>query len=622
MKWLKNRFVVVSFLALIVFLGLAGIRFSGGLQMMELSVDDRLLALKADSKVASPIVIIKETEADLKRFGFPVSDGYYAEALEKLLAAGVSVAGVDKYRDQPVAPGSKHLERVLTEHDTIFWIFFIGTPEQGSIAAPQFLLNGSQIGFNNTLPDTDGVFRRGLLFMDDKEVTYSSFPLLIAQKYLSAKNINPEGTEQGFLRLGQAVFSPLPDHFGPYIHEDMGGYQVFLNYPSLHRSFPGFTLSQLVDGEIPAASLKDKIVLLGSTAPSLNDYKLLPGFKEPRFGVELHAHLIDQILQAASGTYPLQSDWPESYEYGWLFLWCFLGGLASLKRGGLTHMTGILLTGLTILFVIAVLFQALWIPLLPPALGWMLTLVACVVWFSNQERNERQQLLKIFEQHVSPQVAADLWENRDKYFDAGGVLPCQITATVLFSDLAGFTPISETMTPVALMSWLNAYMEEMSNIIMDENGMIKGYMGDGIMAVFGAPAFKDDAEGIKADALSAVASGLRMNRRLKELNLVWRQQGLPPAYMRIGIHTGLAVAGTLGCKQRMEYAVTGETTITASRLESFDKTIAAPTQELPCRILIGEPTWELVRDHYRTEKVGEFQLKGKAKMLNIYQVTS
>jgi len=157
---------------------------------------------------------------------------------------------------------------------------------------------------------------------------------------------------------------------------------------------------------------------------------------------------------------------------------------------------------------------------------------------------------------------------------------------------------------------------------MDENGMIKGYMGDGIMAVFGAPAFKDDADGIKADALSAVASGLRMNRRLKELNLVWRQQGLPPAYMRIGIHTGLAVAGTLGCKQRMEYAVTGETTITASRLESFDKAIAAPTQELPCRILIGEPTWELVRDRYRTEKVGEFQLKGKVKMLNIYQVIS
>jgi len=165
-------------------------------------------------------------------------------------------------------------------------------------------------------------------------------------------------------------------------------------------------------------------------------------------------------------------------------------------------------------------------------------------------------------------------------------------------------------------------MEEMSNIIMDENGMIKGYMGDGIMAVFGAPAFKDDVDGIKADALSAVASGLGMNQRLKELNLVWQQQGLPPAYMRIGIHTGLGVAGTLGCKQRMEYTITGETTITASRLESFDKTISAPTPDLPCRILIGESTWELVRDRYQTVKVGEFQLKGKVNMFNIYQVIS
>jgi adenylate cyclase len=458
--------------------------------------------------------------------------------------------------------------------------------------------------------------------MDDKSGSYTAFPLLMAQKYLNTKNINAEGSDQGFLRLGQAVFSPLPDHYGPYIHEDMGGYQLFLNYPSLHRTFPDFTLSQLIDGKIPDASLKDKIVLLGSSAPSLNDYKLLPGFKEPHFGVELHAHLVDQILQAALGTYPLQSDWPETYEYCWLFLWCFLGGLASLNHGGLIQMTAITLAGLAILLAVAAFFRTALIPLLPPALGWMLTLVASVVWSSNQERNERQQLLKIFEQHVSPQVATDLWENRDKYFDAGGVLPCQITATVFFSDLAGFTPISETMTPVALMSWLNAYMEEMSNIIMDENGMIKGYMGDGIMAVYGAPAFKHDAEGIKADALSAVASGLRINQRLKELNVIWQKQGLPPAYMRIGIHTGLAVAGTLGCKQRMEYAVTGETTITASRLESFDKTIAAPTHQLPCRILIGEPTWELVRDHYHAEKVGEFQLKGKSTMVNIYQVIS
>ncbi|MCX7068853.1 MAG: adenylate/guanylate cyclase domain-containing protein [Methylococcales bacterium] len=120
--------------------------------------------------------------------------------------------------------------------------------------------------------------------------------------------------------------------------------------------------------------------------------------------------------------------------------------------------------------------------------------------------------------------------------------------------------------------------------------------------------------------MNAVESAVRMGERLHELNVRWQQQGLPMIGMRVGIYTGSLVAGTLGGQQRMEYTVIGDTVNTASRLESFDKTVATPNAQQPCRILVGESTWQLIRTHYSTERIGECQLKGKHNMLNIYRV--
>jgi adenylate cyclase len=253
-------------------------------------------------------------------------------------------------------------------------------------------------------------------------------------------------------------------------------------------------------------------------------------------------------------------------------------------------------------------------------LAWLLTLIFGIFWFSNLERNERKQLLRLFEQHVSPQVAAALWEKRDEFFIRGGVKPDQLTATVLFTDLVNFTTLAEGMNPLNLMNWLNEYMDEMSNIIIEQDGMINKYIGDAIMALFGVPVKKTDSEGITADAIKAVESAVRMGEKLQELNVLWQQQGIPMIGMRVGIYTGPLVAGTLGGQKRMEYTVIGDTVNTASRLESFDKNIATPDAQQPCRILVGESTWELIRNHYVTEQIAECQLKGKHNMLNIYRV--
>jgi adenylate cyclase len=124
--------------------------------------------------------------------------------------------------------------------------------------------------------------------------------------------------------------------------------------------------------------------------------------------------------------------------------------------------------------------------------------------------------------------------------------------TVLFSDIEGFTSISEHMSPVVLVSWLNDYLTEMSDVIMAETGMIDKYIGDGIMAVFGAPLPSPD------HADRAVRAGLRMQRRLLELNTKWQEQGLPQVRCRVGINTGAMLVGNLGSRQKFNYTVTGD----------------------------------------------------------------
>lgn len=621
MKWLRQPVVAALLLAVAVGGVLTPVRLLGGLQALEMRAYDVLLSWRTGEAAEAPVVLIGETEPDVRRYGHPLSDAVLAEALEKLLALGARVVGVDKYRDVPVAPGTERLAEVLRANPAIIWIFFVGNAAHERIPAPTGLEDSGQAGFNDMVDDPDGVSRRGLLFLEENGVSHFSFPLLLALHYLAGEGIQPQGDENGFLTLGGTVFRPLRPDSGGYAAIDAGGYQYMLDYPHLGHAFPTFSLSELLDGRVDAGAVKDRVVLLGAMAPSLGDYRLLPGGVRT-YGVEQHGQVVAQILDVALHGRPVMQDWPESAEYAWLFLWCLAGGLASLGRGSVVRLGLLALSGPTLLTGVAGLLFRLgwWIPLVPPLLGWLAALAAGVVWFSSQERVERRQLLSLFERHVSPQVVSALWETRDEFFTRGGVRPVQLTATVLFTDLAGFTSVAETMEPLTLTRWLNHYMDEMSNIVIAEGGMINKYIGDAIMAVFGAPVKRHDEAGIAGDAARAVESALRMGEKLKEMNRQWQEEGLPVIGMRVGIHTGPLVAGTFGGRQRMEYTVIGDTVNIASRLESFDKSVASPDEAHPCRILVGETTWRYVYEGYITEEVGSCQLKGRQNALKIYRV--
>jgi adenylate cyclase len=218
-------------------------------------------------------------------------------------------------------------------------------------------------------------------------------------------------------------------------------------------------------------------------------------------------------------------------------------------------------------------------------------------------------------------VAEIIWQQRAQLLDGGRLRSENLTATVLFTDLMGFTTVAETRDPQAVMDWLNAYMEAMAQQVIDHGGVIDKYIGDSIMALFGVPlARKTEAE-ISQDAVNAVNCALAMERTLKQLNSRWREQQLPTIGMRIGIFTGPLVAGSLGSVHRLEYTVIGDTVNIASRLEGFDKDLFAPdgTGSL-CRIIIGEATLHRLGHQFETQRIGEASLKGKNQKITVYSV--
>jgi adenylate cyclase len=229
--------------------------------------------------------------------------------------------------------------------------------------------------------------------------------------------------------------------------------------------------------------------------------------------------------------------------------------------------------------------------------------------------------MQLFSKQVSPDIAEAIWEQREELLAGQRPRSQKLIATVLFTDLEGFSTTSEKMEPALLMDWLNEYMEGMATAVMAHQGVIEKYIGDSIMAVFGVPLARATQDEIRIDARNAVCCALAMGRKLIELNAHWRERGLPTCGMRIGIHTGALVAGSLGSVDRQEYTVIGDSVNTASRLESFDKQWVDPEMPgNPCRVLISDATHRLLGSEFQTLRVGTMTLKNKKEPVTIHRV--
>jgi class 3 adenylate cyclase len=396
-----------------------------------------------------------------------------------------------------------------------------------------------------------------------------------------------------------------------------------LNYRTAKNPAEEVTFTQVLQGEIQPQQVKDRIVLIGVTAPSLKDTFFTPyttvNSTTPKIsGVWIHAQMVSQILTAATNGRSLFWFWPERMEVAWIIAWAIIGGWIawSVSRPLLLLLTTSGLLGLLIGISYYAFLQQGWIPTAAPLLATLSMGGFTIAYQMYDARQQQQIVMKLLGQQTSPEIASALWSSRDRLLQSGILAGQNLIVTVLFIDIRSFSSISEQHPPERVMSWLNEYMGAMTQVVHLCHGIVNKFMGDGLMAVFGVPVPRSTPAEIAEDARQAVTCALLMGDRLQELNQDWQQRNLPVVQMRAGIFTGPVMAGSLGSKNRLEYAIIGDSVNIASRLEGCEK----ERQTTLCRILIARETLDFLPDQFVVESWGKLQLRGRQRPVEVYQV--
>jgi adenylate cyclase len=602
-----------------------GLRLAGSLERMELAAYDAGMRLRPERAPDPRLVFIDETEDDLQRFGHPLSDATLARAIERALALGVAVVGMDKFRDIPVPPGREALERVLAAHRSVYWGYQYGGSGVRRILPPRALAGTPRIGFVDVTVDSGGVARRGLLYLDEGGPAASSLALVVAAAWLAPRGIapQPDPANPSLLRFGQATIVPFEPWDGGYAGADAAGYQMLLDFSGAPGRIARVSLGELLDGNADPALLRGRIAIVGSSAHSLRDFFETPftaGSGAPLTGAELQAHHVSQLLRLALGESAPVRTLPKALEIAALALACLAGLLPWLASRAL-WLAACLVAGAGLLWAgwAAAAARDLWLPVAPLALGFLVTAGVSAGQRALREARERAELMAIFSRHVSAEVAQELWRRRSESGNGTWLRPRQLEITVLFADLHGYSPVAESHSPEATAAWLNEFIRPMAEIIMAHRGVIRQYAGDAGMAVFGAPIPSATPAERARDARATLDCAREMCRRHAELNRGWRERGQPTAGLRIGIHSGAVVGCVIGSRERLEYTVIGDAVNVAARLQSLE--LPEGDEHEAGRILLSTETRALLAADAPCQAIGAFPVKGRAAPVQVFRVS-
>ena len=616
-------------LGVIASLVIIGLRSAGLFQFVELATYDVYLRLKEQQSITEPrIVLVQAIEEDIQKLAeWPLSDSHMAEMLDKLLLHEPRAIGVDLYRDIPVAPGTDELNRLLTSDKRVFIIEKFGDDISKHVAGPAVLRGTEQIGFADITVDNDGVVRRGLLFLDDGKNVSVSLALRLAMAYLAEEGISPQqgNPDPEHIRLGSVTLQPFEANDAFYVNADDRGYQYILDYRGGSERFKTYTLTDVLEGRINPKLIRDNIVIVGVNAESVKDEFLTPYDRFTRLGlatagIAVHGYEVSQLIRAAlDGDAPMRF-LSDRFENLWILLWGMAAALVgfvarSSMRFSLFTLAGLLLlTGTTALAFV----NHWWLPIAPVAIAWVTSAGLVTAFMTGHEKQEKKFLMDLFSKNVSTEVADEMWKHRETFLKGGRLEPHTMMVTVLFSDLANFTPIAERLSPAELMDWLNNYMETMAGLVIKHGGVVDDYYGDAIKANFGVPLPRNSSEEVREDAANAIRCALAMRKEMEQLNASWSAEHAPLVKMRMGLATGPVVAGCLGSAQRMKYTTIGDVVNTSARLESYGKEIPERFLDPFCQIMVAASTVEQLDDSYDLEPVGTLQLKGKSQGVEVF----
>ena len=446
-------------------------------------------------------------------------------------------------------------------------------------------------GYFNIIPDIDGVVRRIPCVIKFKDNLYAPLSLSAVSAYLN-QLMSVEIQDFGVTEIKIGTIKIPTDELG----------QIMVNYRGKEKSFPHIPITEILNNKADSKIFKDKIVLIGATATGIYDLRVTP-FSKVYPGLEIHANVIENVLKQ---NFLFMPRWASFFDIAAIIFFGIILGLILHKISAIKGIiAGISLFGGYIIFCQFIFSKyGIILNMVYPLTFFLLTYLVITIEKYMVEEKQKNFIKNAFSTYLAPAVVKKITES-NQVLQLGGE---NRDITAFFSDLQGFTSISEKLTPVELVDLLNEFLTEMTDIILLHEGTVDKFEGDAIIAFFGAPNFLEN------HAKTTVVASVQMQIKLKELRKKWAEENRPLLKMRIGLCSGTAVVGNMGSKTRMDYTMMGDTVNTAARLEGVNKIYGT-------YILICESTYKASKDKISARRIDYIKVVGKKEPVNIYEPT-
>ncbi len=590
--------IMIGIAATVVSLFINSLQFS---KVLELKTIDWRFEARGELQPQTPIVIVAIDDASFpempERWTWPRT--FYGEAVKNLKEMGATVIGFDLLYSEPTSKSpeeDEYFAAQVKKAGNVIMGMVLSVEQDKQYRKRQLLFPypglksaSKALGLVGHSYDEDSNVRKSYILHDENDDRYLTLSLAMIGAF--------EGLDKKDIRVEDS-------------HVVWGGHRVpihgrnmfIVNYIGPAKSFETVSFYKVYHKkDLKKDQFKGKMVLIGATADILHDVFSTPfsGSGHLMPGVEIYANMIDTIY---SNRYLYQMGRVES-----IGLVLAVGILLSFLIFGIKAWQGMIVTAAAVVgyvFFSIYLFKGGYIiSFVPPIFTMALCYLSISTYKVTVEEGEKRKIRSIFSRYVSKPLVDELLKTQE--IRLGGE---KKVISILFSDIRGFTSMSENMTPEQVVGILNEYLTEMTDVIFLNSGTLDKFIGDAVMALFGTPFF------VKDHAMRAVRTGWQMKHRLAELNKKWESEGKRTLKIGIGINSGEVVAGNMGSLKRMEYTVIGDAVNLASRLESLNK-------ELGTEILISEATYRMIEGKVTVNKFENVKVKGKQESLTVYEVT-
>jgi adenylate cyclase len=449
-------------------------------------------------------------------------------------------------------------------------------------------------GYFNMVPDKDGFVRwMPLVFKCGRDI-YAPLSIQSVWHYLDQPQLMVKVAKdygiQG-IRMGERFVPTAEDG------------KMLINYLGPEKTFPHYSLSDIIQGNIPKGTFKDKIVMVGATAIAIYDTRSTPFSSLGEYpGLEIHATIINNII---TKNFLKKPKWTMIFDALAILIIGLFTGVVVRRVGALK---GILFSSVLFILYICIsywlfMYWGIWVTIIYPLLTLVLVYISLTVYRYLTEERERKKIKGAFTYYVSSSVVNEMLKHPEKLKLGGD----RKDLSILFSDIRGFTTIAERLTPEEVVHLLNEYLTVMTDIVLKNDGLLDKYMGDAIMALYGAPLDLPD------HPIKACHSALEMMKELRNLNQKWTAEGKHPMDIGIGINTGPMMVGNMGSAQRFDYTAMGDSVNLGSRLEGANKSYKT-------NIIISEFTFERVKNDFTCMELDAVRVKGKKRPVKIYSL--